>query len=645
MKKIIIPLATLLSVIGLSSCEDFLTKVPETAMSPETFFSTQTELDLWANAFYSDLLPSPASLAELTADDLGSSGGLNAIQKGTLNPSSKSWSADTWKPLRNINYMLENNKCTDASVKATYDGVCYFFRAWFYYNMVRQYGDIPWYDHVIGSNDTEDLKKPRDPRGYVMLMVMKDLDKAYEMLPSKWSTMPVYHVSKDAALALKSRAALFEGTFRKYHKNSVFVPQDEQTFETSSGQVTISSEWFLRQAADAAGKMLGTRKLYNGNTFALAANATDASYREYFILENAETDETILSRRYNVDLMIRHGIQFDYKNHRQSASRQFVNHYLQKNGTSIQNRTGWSTLGYAEAFQNRDPRMAQTLQGPSFVMLDIDETTKEHKSEQLSWERTFNGYRIIKYISDTSHETATTSTTDYPVFRYAEVLLNYAEAKAELGELTADDVARTIDVIRARVGMPALQLPTVPDVIVNYYPATAQYYNYPLTADEFAIPTEANPQLAAILEVRRERTVELFAEGFRQWDLLRWGEGARLTPKATHGFQGIWITPEQVGKDIDLDGDGKADLYLYEGTKGTTTAPSVNQIKLGDAYTLVHPNGRDAKVYGGCLTYWAAEDYVWNEERDYLWPIPADQRTLTGYALTQNPGWNDGLSE
>lgn len=608
MKKIISLLFPVLAAaLLLSACSDFLTKYPESALSPGSYFSTRAELDLWANDIYNSVMPKADDLAELNADENSSSSSLSAIQRGTLNPSSKAWTSDTWAPLRNINYMLENNRCKDASVKSMYDGVAYFFRAWFYFNKVRQYGDIPWYDHVIGSSDKEDLNKPRDPRGYVMLKVLQDLDKACELLPEKWAETPVYHVSKDAALALKSRAALFEGTFRKYHAGTEYVPQDAQTFDG----VTVSSEWFLQQAADAAAQMLGKRSLYTGNTLGIAKKATEASYREYFLLEDAETDETILSRRYSVDVLVRHGIQFDYKNHRRSATARFVNHYLQLDGTPIQTRSGWQQLSYREAFTRRDPRMAQTLHGPSYVALGAD------KPEQLSFERTFNGYRIIKYISDTSHETATTSTTDYPVLRYAEVLLNYAEAKAELGQLTKEDVNRTIDVIRARVGMPALG-----DVPATADPLMQEYY-----------PNAKGTQLAAILEVRRERTVELVCEGFRQWDLLRWGEGKWLTPRATQGVQGIYIA--NLG-DIDLDGDGQVDLCLYQGTKPSTTAPAANQIEIGGAYTL-------SEGTRGFLTYWAAEDYLWNENRDYLWPIPADQRQATHGALSQNPGWDDGV--
>lgn len=405
-----------------ASCEDFLTKVPETDLSPDTFFTTEAELEMWTNNFYAEILPEADNLTAQVADDHYTSS-LNAIEKGTRSPSSASWGVGTWQPLRRINYFLENNKCADPAIKAEYDGVAYFFRAMFYFNKVRQYGDIPYYDKVIGSSDEAMLNKPRDPRGYVMLKICQDLDKAYELLPDKWEAYSVYKVTKDAAMALKSRAALFEGTFRKYHAGTGYVPQDEQTFDG----ITVSSKWFLEQAAEAASKVMGKHSLYTGNTLGLASKATRASYREYFILEDAEDSETILSRRYSVALLIRHGIQFNMKNGRHSATARFVNHYLQADGTPIQNRAGWQTLSYRDAFKNRDPRMEQTLHGPTYVAY------QEKNHEMMTFDRNLSGYRVIKFISSTDHENSTTSTTDYPILRYAEVLLNYAEAKAELG--------------------------------------------------------------------------------------------------------------------------------------------------------------------------------------------------------------------
>ena len=623
MKKINYILLAVLAAVSLTSCEDFLTKTPQTALSPASFFKTETDLELWTNKFYSDILED-TDIAETYCDDI-MGGSLNTLQKGTRTTSSKSWSVPsvnsdgyissngTFTPLMNINYFLANSKnCTDDAVRQKYEGVAYFFRAYFYFKMVRQYGDMPYYDYVIESSDKESLNKPRNPRGYVMMKVLEDCDKAYELLPESWGAgaTGLCHVSKNAAMALKSRAALFEGTFRKYHAGSEFVPQDEQTFDDK----TISSTWFLQEAASAAEKVMGKKSLYTGNTMGVASKATNASYREYFVLEEADPSETILARAYKSDevVQVRHGIQFDFKNHKQSATTRFVNHYLKSDGSAY-TEAELAQMPYYESFKGRDPRMAQTLQGPGYVAIG------ETAPEQISWERTLNGYRVIKYISDVSHEGATTSTSDYALFRYAEVLLNYAEAKAELGTLTDSDVATTIDLIRARVGMPKMSVvPTTAD------PLMEKYY-----------PNAKGTQKAAILEIRRERTVELVCEGFRQWDMLRWKEGKWITPLSTKGFSGIYFPG--MG-EYDLDKDGKMDVYIYQGTKGTSTAPEANHVEIGKNYTLSDGDK-------GFLTYYATENYVWDEGRDYLWPIPADQRQITGGALSQNPGWVDGITE
>ena len=612
-------MTALVAAMTFSSCEDFLTKVPKTALSPDSFFITASDLELWTNKFYSDLLED-TDIAETFADDMmGSS--LSALQKGTRTTSSKSWSTPsvnsdgyissngTFTPLMNINYFLEHSSnCQDEAVREKYNGVAYFFRAYFYYKMVRQYGDMPWYDYVIGSADAASLNKPRDPRGYVMMKVLEDCDKAYERLPEAWAAGPLFHVSKNAAMALKARAALFEGTFRKYHAGTPYVPNDEETYDGK----TVSSQWFLEQAVEAAKTIMGKKSLYTGNTMGLAPIAKNASYREFFVLEDADPNETILGRAYRSDeaVTVRHGIQFDMKNGKRSATQRFVNHYLKKDGTAY-TETELATMEFSAQFQNRDPRLAQTIHGPNYVAV------AETAHETLDWERTLNGYRVIKYISDASHEGATTSTSDFALFRYAEVLLNYAEAKAELGTLTDADVAATIDLIRDRVGMAKMgKVPTTVD------PVMEKYY-----------PNAKGAQKAAILEIRRERTVELCFEGFRQWDLLRWKEGKWLTPASTKGFQGIYLPG--LG-EYDLDKDGKIDICVYQGTKPSTTAPSSNVLEIGKNWTLTEGTK-------GNLTYYASENYTWDEGKDYLWPIPEDQRQITNGALSQNPGWSDGL--
>lgn len=600
MKKIRYIAAIAFSVLCLAACKDALTRTPETDLSPESFFSNSAELELWTNRFY-NLLEDADEIGELCADDIiGIS--LNGVQKGTRSASTQSWS---WTYMRYINDVFEKDiNCTDEAVKAKYEGVAHFFRAFMYFRFVRQFGDVPYYDHTISADDKEALNRPRDSRGFVMKKVMEDLDLAYEELPEAWSSNPTYHVSKAAAMALKSRAALFEGTFRKYHN----IPDE------TIGDVTVSAEWFLGEAADAAKKVMDMNKysLYSKSDKKLDPNMP-TPYREYFSLYDTDGGETILSKRYNADIKVSHSLQFDMNSKKESATKRFVNHYLMADGTPIQAQPGWETMDYYTEFQGRDPRMIQTIQGPGYIQEGGNEV------EKVNFYRTQTGYRIIKYIRNSApYDQGAKSDTDCPNIRYAEVLLNYAEAKAELGTLDQTDIDNTINVIRARAGVAALTMPTTPDALMK------QYY-----------PNAKGTQLAAILEVRRERTVELVAEGFRQWDLIRWKEGKWLTPKATGGFQGVYVPELKSG--LDFDGDGSPDAFFYKGAKPSGISkeiPNDNIIQLGTIQTISGANN-------GFLTVFAAENYSWNEDRDYLWPIPLTQIQATGGALTQNPGWDD----
>lgn len=582
--------------LALSGCDDFLTKEPETNLSPNTFFSSEAELELWTNRFYS-LFAGPDTDA-IQVSDIQIAKNLSSVQQGTRSPATENWGTSAWAYLRYINYYLERSgNCPDETIRQRYDGVAYFFRALFYFEKVRKYGDIPYYDFVIPSNDWASLKRPRDSRGFVMKKVMEDLDRAITDLPDNWPSDALYRLSKNAARAMKARAALYEGTFRKYHGIAD---------ETIDG-VTISADYFLQLAADAAWAVMEQNKysLYKGNTLKL-----DAPYREYFILEDGDAKETILSMRFNADILVRHGIQFTFRNMRHSATQRLVNHYLMADGSKIQDQPGYETMTYNQQFQNRDPRMAQTLMAPGYVDLNgIDEVIEDCKSYDMT------GYRFIKFVSDDTHNGATTSTTDWPVFRYPEILLTYAEAKAELGTLTPEDIALTVDVVRDRVGMPALDMTAANN---NPDPLMASYYPN--------VNSGANK--GVILEIRRERTVELLMENLRYWDIMRWKEGKRFEKP----FTGLYFPGTG---SYDLNNDGVNDVCIWSGSKPATSAPAVYELNKeiflsgGDSgYIIIHT------------------DYArsWNEERDYLYPVPTDDRVLTQGAITQNPGWNDGLN-
>lgn len=608
------------AVLAMTSCEDFLTKTPETSLSPESFFSSEKEMTLWTNKEYNNLLGEATDFAEIKGDDfIGRS--MSAIQKGTRTTATAGlWTQAHWGYLRHINQFFENSKnCKNEEVRAKYEGVEYFFRAMFYYQMVQYYGDVPYYDKVVGSADKDALFHARDSRGYVMKKVIEDLDKAIERLPESWDD-GVFRISKTGALAYKSRVALFEGTFRKYHK-----VKDEEYKEEDGTTTTLTSEWFLHQAVEAAEKVMESGKYH---LYTTSANPNWKAYRDFFQLEDLKGNpEVIFAKLYDVTLQIRHGLQFDYKNETYSATRRFVNHYLCADGSPIQNRNGWATEQYYEQFQKRDPRMAQTLHAPGhFGYLD---PAMSGAKEITDFARTMNGFRIIKGVSDGSHENATTSTTDWAYIRYAEVLLNYAEAQAELGALTQAMIDKSIKLIRERAGMPNLVLPEAPD------PLMAEYY-----------PHAAGNQLAAILEIRRERVVELFAEGFHQWDMIRWHEGAPITALGnksdktdpidpadkTPGYKGIYIPA--LG-EYDTDHDGKMDLLIYSGTmpaQVTSTIPATNRIQVG-ANSLTLSEGDH-----GYITRDAAEDHKW-QDYEYLYPVPLGQIQSYDGILTQNPGW------
>lgn len=618
MKKIYAVFISGLSVLAFSSCEGFLDKFPETSLSPETFYTSEKELELATNGFYT-MLPSPDNTTDgaLQDNDLEYHVALSSLQMGNRSAENETWSSSTWSNLRALNYYLEHSvNCTSEDIRKKYDGVAYFFRAMFYYEKVRKYGDIPWYDHVISANDKASLYRARDSRGFVMQKIMEDLNKAIDGLPVTW-TEGVYRINKYAAYAFKSRVALFEGTWRKYHD----VPDETYTKDDGT-QLTLSSEYFLTQAADAAKAVIdyGKYKMYKGETI-----VKGQPYRDFFVLEDAETSETILSRRYlyTDEMNIRHGLQFKYKNQRHSLTRALAYHYLMADGTPFQSQEGWQTMQYNQEFKNRDPRMAQTIAAPDYVAVGTDASTKYYPSCK-DYDR--SGYRPIKYFSDDTHDGAGTSTTDYAIFRYGEVLLNYAEAKAELGEADQTVIDQTVNVIRARVGMPALDVVKAngaPDAFLSSY-----YTDKHLDGADKGL----------ILEIRRERTVELVNEGFRLWDMLRWHEGQQLCPASNTlgpGFIGCWFPG--LG-EYDMNNDGTPDLCIYTGTKPSTDCENTLDVSEGKENTL-------SEGTSGYLIQFKDQSYKW-EEKDYLYPIPVKQIQIypkdeaTGESvLTQNPGY------
>ena len=412
---------TALAVIALSSCD--LTLYPEHETTPEQYFRNESDLLLWSNNFYTDNL-SGADIGQNDADDKIDNG-LSAYITGSRNASTQSWG---FTSLRNINYMLDHlDQCEDLQVRKKYEAVGRFFRAWFYFLRVRTYGDVPWFDHVVGSADKDELYKDRDDRGYVMDKVLEDIRFAADNLPSSWERNNT-RVTKWAALALGTRAALYEGTFRKYHEDLGLTDADK----------------YLRIAAEMG------KEFIDESPFSLYNEGTQP-YRDLFWQKEPKTQEVILCRVYSVDLGVSHSVPYNIMFGRTSMTKRFMNHYLMADGTRFQDKQGWETMTYTEETKGRDPRMAQTVLCPGYTYNGSTAVVPSKLSSHT-------GYEPIKFVGDAASQLVGNGEHPWIIFRAAEVYLNYAEAVAELGTITQTDLDLTINKIRSRAKMPMLSL-------------------------------------------------------------------------------------------------------------------------------------------------------------------------------------------
>lgn len=598
MKRIII-LAVALTA-GLSSC-DLLDTKPMSQMTQTDYFKTETDLQLFTNPLYNNMLDkdpyddqSDLMVCQTLSDEI--LGG----NKRTVPNSGGGW---TWTDLRRINTLLEYaDQCDDKDAVTHYTALARFFRAYFYFEKVKRFGDVPWYDVQLGSAD-EALYNPRDSRELIMTKMIEDIDFAINELPEEVST---YRVNRWAALALKAQFCLYEGTYRKYHDVQIDGANDYT--------------YYLDLAAKAAGEVInqGPYKLYStGNP--------DSDYMMLFAQEDASPDEYILAIKFDYGLAIHHNataFTLVPTQGRPGYTRKMVNMYLMKDGSRFTDRTGWQEESFVEETKDRDPRLAQSIRTPGY--------TRIGKTEVLApdFGCSVTGYQPIKFVQNPDDSGGNVdrndrSTCDIPVYRLAEVMLNYAEAKAELGTLTQDDLDISINKIRDRVDMPPLNLASAN--------ADPDWYLGDPSKSDFAFSNVSGANAGVILEIRRERAIELIQEGTRYEDLVRWKAGPCLDQALT----GMYFPG---AGQYDLTGDGKTDLILYNEGSAKPEA--------GDG-VYVYQIGTEILLSGGTRGYVSYHKNIertpYNEERDYLYPIPINERSLNPN-LTQNPGWNDGLS-
>lgn len=498
-----------------SACKKgFLDRYPQTSISPQLFFKSEEDLSLYIDGLLN--LPGTGQYFEdQSSDNMATTAAIEVKSIMIGNPSSQTVTAGwSWTRLRNINYFMDNYDQAKVSqeVKDHYAGLARYYRALFYFGMLKRYSDVPWYAHAINPDD-EALYKPRDPRTMVVDSMMADLSFAASHVretvasgtPGLWAVRQFY-----------ARFSLYEGTYRKYHP--------ELNLQTTAGR-------FLDTAVIVAGKIISAGKFNIYNTgkpaqdYASLFNAQDLSNNTEVILNYPYDQTKGVGSNQNTYL---------FGDYEQSPSRDLVQTYLMKDGTRFTDVAGYNKLGFVEEFKNRDPRMSQTLAYPGWVKLPDTNPYVQRLNKN------FSGYHQLKgYINSTDN--VVVSSVDFPVYRYAETLLIYAEALAEKSALTQTDLDQSVNLLRNRADMPALNL-----AIANASPD-------PVLAAKY--PDVSGAMTGVLLEIRRERRVELALEGFRFDDLMRWHAGSVLTKIP----QGMYFAG--LGK-YDLTGDGNPDIIL-----------------------------------------------------------------------------------
>jgi hypothetical protein len=594
MKKFVL-FFTVLSIVGFTSCKKFLDKQPFANLTPNQVFQNAGDLALYVNSFYVDQIPSAATIA--TADntsDYITGNTIPPLMSASTNannpvadpaPNGNNAGGWSWTVLRNINYFLDNNTNSKIPVGArnNYNAVAKYFRALFYFRMLKQYGDVPWYSHALSPGDSA-LYKPRDSRTLVADSIVADLNFAVNNLtPVKDATATT--ITKWVALALESRFCLFEGTFRKYHTEL---------------NLTSTASVFLNESLDASNQIMTS-----GNYKLHSTGSPLSDYRALFTTTTPWSDEVLLASVYSSTLKLYSSLNSLFTSptlgFRSSLNKQFVDCYLNADGSRFTDHGSFDTISFVNEMKNRDPRLQQTIRCNGYKRL-----TGTPAPPDFAY--TYTGYDILKFsMDDATLDYSSLNTNSIPIFRYAEILLNYAEAKSELGQFTTSDWTNTIQLIRQRAG------------ITNApYPTTADPY---LTSTYF--PNISDPVL---LEIRRERGVELFCEGMRFDDIKRWKAGQLMSLP----YLGIYVP--QMNTYYATNGDGVLNVDFV------TTAPTP-AVK-GVVYYLVPltsvnlTNGTSGNIHW-LPNYDAVRQ--WND-RYYYYPIPTSQLVLNP-KLQQNSGW------
>ncbi|MCW3463870.1 RagB/SusD family nutrient uptake outer membrane protein [Chitinophaga nivalis] len=539
-------ISTVAVVLMSTGCKKYVDKALPDQFDDNTFWISEDNVRSYNWGFY-ELFPGYGNLttygdfyfSSFTDDQAGS-----AFQNFLLNVPATATSWD-FTQIRKANIMLERIDRVPMSDEAKnhWKGVARFFRALTYFNRVKDYGDLPWLGNSMDISDEGMIYKPRDSRVLVMDSVLADINFAVDNLRTKDQPNTI---TRDVALALKSRIGLYEGTWRRYHTDPA-LPDAAK---------------FLAAAKDAASKLMtGTYKL-------------SADYRTaYNSIDLSGNQEIILYKKYLPGFLTHSVIGFNTNSTQMAGlTKSAVESYLCSDGLPITVSPlykGDSSIQRTRS--NRDRRLLQTI-----------DTFLCYNGELVGGMSTSTGYRPAKFLQPLVANTlAPYNDTDAPLFWLAEVLLNYAEAAAELQKegqyaFSQTDLDRSINLLRVRAGLPPLQYLSETQVAANGVPYT---------------DSKKDPDVPSFIwEIRRERRAELMMDGFRYHDLMRWSKGDYMdSNKNPDIFKGA-----RVKGNADVLRDEKGYITPYK-------ASTVRKFETPKNYLLPIPSGQIALYPNGAL--------------------------------------------
>lgn len=515
MKKIFFYICMMLFAVITSCNSDFLDRVPLATIVDDTFWETEQHLVLGANTCYAYVkAKNTVDIAQMGDESINSqasnayrliASGNYTYDLGTVN---NQWS-DQYTAIRHCNNFLVNyHRATEVSEERREElaGEVRVIRALQYFYLTFFFGDVPIVDKPL---NIDEVYGPRDPQDQVIDFIFNDLDSAAMFLPTEiQSGANLGRISRGAAYALKARVALYAGRYDV-------------------------AEQAAQDCID-----LGVYELYNNGN-------PETSYNELFTwagkLAAGNNRETIIARAYLTDIAMHNlsrEIQVPDQASRFNPTKALVDTYLDTLGYPITHPSSvYEEDSYADIFRNRDPRMRQTILppgsewggrndgNPANTNLSIF-TAPRFTAGNPGGSVTLSGFYFTKYVHVPTVSLVSRDQNDIHVLRYAEVLLTLAEAKLEQGTLTQDDVDRTINLLRDRVGMVHMDL--------------AWLQTNGLDVRE---------------EIRRERHVELALEGQRWFDIVRWEQGHLLAADVKGMRRSFAAVPADVA-NMRMDAQG-----------------------------------------------------------------------------------------